>query len=105
MYGTQAQAARQQRKAADTPQASAGHGRIRVIVAFWAAGSDTVERMYISLQPALTAGRVPWPEFARLASRLGFPGVDVDLTKAQAAGVDALAGIPRWLFVAAEPLP
>ena len=49
--------------------------------------------MYISLQPTLTAGRVPWPEFARLASRLGFPGVDVDLTKAQAAGVDATLAV------------
>ena len=48
-----------------------------------------VRHMYISLQPTLTAGRVPWPDFARLASKLGFLGVDVDLGKAQQAGVDA----------------
>lgn len=45
--------------------------------------------MYISLQSTLTAGRVPWPEFARLASKLGYLGTDVDLGRAQAAGVDA----------------
>jgi sugar phosphate isomerase/epimerase len=45
--------------------------------------------MYISLQSTLTAGRVPWPEFARLAAKLGYLGTDVDLGRAQAAGVDA----------------
>ncbi len=45
--------------------------------------------MYISLQSTLTAGRVPWPDFARLAGKVGFHGTDVDLGRAQAAGVDA----------------
>lgn len=45
--------------------------------------------MYISLQSTLTAGRVPWPEFARLAAKVGFLGTDVDLGKAQAAGLEA----------------
>ncbi len=33
--------------------------------------------MYLSLNSTLVAGRVPWPEFARLAARAGFRGVDV----------------------------
>src|SRR3954452_6414388 len=45
--------------------------------------------MYISLQPTLTANRVPWPAFADVASKLGFLGVDlIDLRKAQEAGVE-----------------
>ncbi|MBC7928740.1 MAG: sugar phosphate isomerase/epimerase [Bryobacteraceae bacterium] len=45
--------------------------------------------MYISLQSTLTAGRVPWPEFARLAAKLGYMGTDVDGKRAQDAGLDA----------------
>ena len=30
--------------------------------------------MYISMNPTLTANRVPWPEFARLAAKTGYPG-------------------------------
>lgn len=45
--------------------------------------------MYIALQSTLTAGRVPWPEFARLAHKAGFPGTDVNLTQALPQGVDA----------------
>lgn len=45
--------------------------------------------MYISMNPTLTANRVPWPEFARLATKAGFLGVDVNLAKAMEAGADA----------------
>ncbi|HLY19686.1 MAG TPA: sugar phosphate isomerase/epimerase family protein [Bryobacteraceae bacterium] len=45
--------------------------------------------MYLSLNPAVVAGRVPWPEFARLAAKVGFPGVDVDLVAARKAGLPA----------------
>src|SRR3982751_6520499 len=44
--------------------------------------------MYISLNPTLTANRVSWPRFARLASETGYLGVDVDLAKAREIGVD-----------------
>jgi sugar phosphate isomerase/epimerase len=37
----------------------------------------------------LIGGRVPWPEFARLAAKVGYPGVDVDLTAAMKAGLAA----------------
>jgi sugar phosphate isomerase/epimerase len=37
----------------------------------------------------VVAGRVPWPEFARLAAKVGYPGVDVDLAAAMKAGLPA----------------
>lgn len=45
--------------------------------------------MYLSLNGSLTGGRPPWPDFARLAARLGFGGVDVNLGAAMREGVDA----------------
>jgi sugar phosphate isomerase/epimerase len=45
--------------------------------------------MYIALNGTLTANRVQWPEFARLASKTGYMGVDVNLGKAMEAGLDA----------------
>lgn len=43
--------------------------------------------MYISLNPSLTGGgKLGWPEFARLAAKLGYPGVDVNLNAAMKAG-------------------
>lgn len=45
--------------------------------------------MYVALNSTLTAGRVPWPEFAHLAARLGYGGVDVDLDKAMNEGIDS----------------
>jgi sugar phosphate isomerase/epimerase len=48
-----------------------------------------IDGMYISLNGTLTANRVQWPEFARLAARTGFLGVDVNLAKAMEAGMGA----------------
>jgi sugar phosphate isomerase/epimerase len=45
--------------------------------------------VYLSLNSTVVAGRVPWPEFARLAAKVGFPGVDVDLSSAMKAGLPA----------------
>ena len=45
--------------------------------------------MYISLQSTLVAGRLKWPEFAELAHQVGYPGTDVSLDEAMAAGVPA----------------
>jgi len=42
--------------------------------------------MYLSLNSTLLSDRVPWPEFARLAARVGFPGTDVMLEPAMKAG-------------------
>ena len=45
--------------------------------------------MYLSLNPTIVSGRVGWPDFARLAAKVGFPGVDVDLGAAIKAGLPA----------------
>jgi hypothetical protein len=45
--------------------------------------------MYLALNSQLTTGRVPWPDFARLAAKVGFRGVDVMLGAAFKQGVPA----------------
>lgn len=45
--------------------------------------------MFISLNGSLTNRKAPWPEFARLAARLGYGGADVDFAAARREGVDA----------------
>jgi sugar phosphate isomerase/epimerase len=45
--------------------------------------------MYVSLNGSLTAGKAAWPEFARLAARLGYGGADVNLNGALKEGPDA----------------
>jgi len=49
--------------------------------------------VYLSLNPTIVNGRVPWPEFARLAAKVGFPGVDVDLSAAMKAGLPATTAL------------
>jgi len=49
--------------------------------------------MYISMQSTLAAGRVQWPEMARLAARIGFGGTDVSLTSAMEQGLDATTSL------------
>lgn len=53
--------------------------------------------MYLSLNSVLLQGRVPWPEFARLAAQTGFPATDIMLGPAMKAGApatnDLLAGL------------
>lgn len=46
-------------------------------------------RMFVSLNGSLTNKKVEWPEFARLAARLGYGGVDVNLDAARNEGLDA----------------
>jgi sugar phosphate isomerase/epimerase len=45
--------------------------------------------MYLSLNGTLVADRLSWPEFARLAARVGYPGVDVSTSGAMKEGIDA----------------
>ena len=45
--------------------------------------------MYLSLNSTLVSGRVPWPDFARIAARVGFKGVDVPLGAAMKQGYDS----------------
>lgn len=55
--------------------------------------------MYISLNGSLTAGRVPWPEFVRLAARLGYGGVDLNLGAAMKEGRSATLAILEHLRI------
>jgi sugar phosphate isomerase/epimerase len=45
--------------------------------------------MYVSLNGTLTGGKVAWPEFARLAARVGYGGVDLNLGPAMKEGLEA----------------
>jgi sugar phosphate isomerase/epimerase len=45
--------------------------------------------MYLSLNETLVSGRVKWPDFAKLAAQVGFPGVDVMVEPAIKEGVAA----------------
>jgi sugar phosphate isomerase/epimerase len=45
--------------------------------------------MFLSLNSVLLQGRVHWPDFARLAAKIGFPATDIMLEPAMQAGVRA----------------
>src|ERR1700688_1997815 len=45
--------------------------------------------MYVSMNGSLTGGKTAWPDFARLAARAGFGGVDVNLGAATKEGPEA----------------
>jgi len=55
--------------------------------------------MYLALNSVLIGGRVGWPEFARLAARVGYPGTDVDLSAAMKAGVAATTALLEELRI------
>src|SRR4026208_2110091 len=58
--------------------------------------------MYLSLNGTLVAGRVPWPEFARLAGRaggVGFRGVDVAISPAMSQGLEQTRALLEELKV------
>jgi sugar phosphate isomerase/epimerase len=57
------------------------------------------KRMFLSLNETLVTGRVKWPEFARLAARVGFPGVDIMLNPAMDAGAEATNDLLAQLHV------
>jgi hypothetical protein len=50
--------------------------------------------MFLALNAVLISNRVPWPAFARLAAKVGFPGTDVDLDAAMKLGVTAKTTSP-----------
>ncbi len=53
--------------------------------------------MYVSLNSTTISGRVPWPEFAHLAHRVGYGGVDVNLNRAMDEGVDSTRALFKEL--------
>lgn len=66
---------------------------------FAAAPQAPSKRMYLSLNETLVSGRVKWPEFAKLAASVGFPGVDIMLDAAMQAGPDATNDLLAQLHV------
>ncbi len=55
-----------------------------------AMGASAADRhMFLALNSVLISGKVKWPEFARLAAKVGFPGTDVALAPAMEAGAAA----------------
>jgi sugar phosphate isomerase/epimerase len=69
-------------------------------VAWAGRGAATASGMFVSLNPSLTR-TVPWPDFARLAARIGYGGVDLNLSGARTQGVDAT----RALFTELKIVP
>jgi sugar phosphate isomerase/epimerase len=55
--------------------------------------------MFLALNSVLVAGRVPWPQFAELAARVGFPGTDVMLKPAMQAGAEATNQLLQRLHI------
>jgi sugar phosphate isomerase/epimerase len=55
--------------------------------------------MFVSLNASLT-GTLPWPDFARLAARLGYGGADVDLHGARTQGLAAARALFGELEIA-----
>jgi sugar phosphate isomerase/epimerase len=55
--------------------------------------------MYIAMNSVLTSGRAPWPEFARLAAKIGYPGVDVALDAARKEGAAATRALLEQLHI------
>ncbi|MFL6447591.1 MAG: sugar phosphate isomerase/epimerase family protein [Bryobacteraceae bacterium] len=53
--------------------------------------------MFPSLNSVLISGRVPWPDFARLAAKVGFPGTDVNLSAAMKEGAPATVELLKSL--------
>jgi sugar phosphate isomerase/epimerase len=66
------------------------------------------EGMYVSLNGSLTR-QMPWPDFVRLAGKLGYGGVDVNFNAAKTDGVDATRALLKEAnvkpAVANLPLP
>jgi hypothetical protein len=63
--------------------------------------------MFLSLNSVLLQGRVHWPDFARLAAQIGFPGTDIMLRPAIEAGVSATNNLLAGLKIrrCCYPLP
>jgi sugar phosphate isomerase/epimerase len=53
------------------------------------AAEPAASGMFIALNTSLVGGKVQWPEFARLAARVGYQGTDLNLGAAEKEGQDA----------------
>jgi sugar phosphate isomerase/epimerase len=55
--------------------------------------------MFPALNSVLISGRVSWPEFARLAAKVGFPGTDVSLNAAMKEGAPSTVQLLKSLHL------
>lgn len=60
-----------------------------IAVAGAVANAAPAAGMFVALNSALTGNKVQWPESARLAARVGFGGIDLNLNPAMKEGLDA----------------
>lgn len=60
--------------------------------------------MFVALNSVTVSGRVPWPEFAHLAHRVGYHGVDVDLKKGMDDGLDSTRALLKELKLKSSAL-
>ena len=77
---------------------------LKSAMALAAAGGlrGAADGMYVSMNGSLTNGKPAWPDFARLAARVGFGGVDVNLGAAMKEGLDATRALFREIKIRAS---
>src|SRR3954447_813526 len=61
--------------------------------------------MYIAMNAVLTGGRVQWPESARLAAKVGYPGVDIAYDAARKEGAAATRALLEQLHIRPAVIP
>jgi len=71
----------------DFVKSAAGLGVLTAVTGAVAAAPAT--GMFLALNTALTGNKVQWPESARLAARVGYGGIDLNLNPAMKEGIDA----------------
>jgi sugar phosphate isomerase/epimerase len=64
----------------------------------WALRAQDAKHMFLSLNSVLLSGRVGWPEFAHVAARAGYPGVDI-MGSAVQAGPGATKALLKELHL------
>src|SRR5580692_6260381 len=58
-------------------------------LAMASGASGASKRIFIALNTSLVGGKVQWPQFARLAAKVGYGGTDLNLQAAMKDGLDA----------------
>jgi len=64
-------------------------GAVSAAWAFANSAQGAASGMFIALNTSLVGGKIRWPEFARLAAKVGYGGTDLDLAAAEKEGLDA----------------
>jgi len=61
------------------------------------AGAEPRASMYVSMHGSLVDYRVAWPEIARLAAKIGYAGIEVNLSRAMRDGAERTLSLLREL--------